>query len=101
MADPVPVGRKLRLAKVVGLLGGHVTGLPEVMNLEQAGQDGENLSARSVRNQVREPLLGKCPTQSRPGRLLLNERWTEALRSAQGRNGQRGQDVERGDRQRS
>ena len=41
MGDAVPVGREPPLAQVVGRLGGLVAGVPEIVDLEQAGGQGQ------------------------------------------------------------
>ena len=61
MGDAVPVGRERAFAQVVGLLGGVVAGVPEVVDLEQTGGEAE---PRAVRRAGKDRDPGRLATAS-------------------------------------
>ena len=89
--DPVPVGRDLTLAAVLGLLGGFVAGVPEIVDLKQAR--GKRKAACFARLRQQLGPGGRLERGLQPGsfRGVLHERGrlVRAL-VPQARNGQCG-----------
>ena len=59
MSDAVPVGGEGTLPQVVGLLGGFVAGVPEIVNLEQAGGQSQPEAVRGAGEEAGPGGLGE------------------------------------------
>ena len=66
MGDAVPVGREIAFAQVVGLLGGLVAGIPEVVDLEQPGRERQPRPA-ARRPGTPRPRAGSDNARIQPG----------------------------------